>query len=195
MAMSRSTGALIACVFGLSVACIGLLVALLVSQSNLNEQSSQLQSNGVKKPGVPIVNPSIDDDYFEPIEEPNDDYWDLAENTEDESNTLKFPWETQVRLPRNILPLHYDLSLFPDLKDGVFSGKVQIEVESREPTDYFLAHVKYLDIEMAKLTRNGIEIDLMEAMEYKPNEFFVMRTSQIAPPGKYVMHFGKKFIF
>lgn len=194
MAMSRSTGALIACVFGLSVACIGLLIALLV-QSNQgldNDASSQLQ-NGAKKPGAPVVNPSTDDDYFEPIEEPEDDYWDKAENQEDESTTLRFPWETQVRLPRNILPLHYDLYLFPDLEDGgrYFSGKVQIEVDSLEPTDYFLAHVKYLDIEMAKLTRNGIEVDLMEAMEYKPNEFFVMRTSQIAPPGKYIMHFGK----
>ena len=48
-------------------------------------------------------------------------------------------------------------------------------------------------IEKAWLTKNGNdkEIDLIEAKEYKPNEFFVMRTTNIVDPGKYIMHFGK----
>ena len=103
---------------------------------------------------------------------------------------MKLPWEKNVRLPQNVLPEHYDLYLFPELEEGMFSGKVDIHINSTEPRDYFMAHVKYLDIQQAKLTRNGRDIDLMEAMEYKPNEFFVMRTAQTVPKGKYVMHFG-----
>ena len=141
------------------------------------------------------ISGSTDEDYFIPevdaeAEAESNADWDKLENEEDES-TLRLPWEKNVRLPQNVLPLHYDLYLFPMLDEGMFSGKVDIEVESQEPRDYFLAHVKYLDIETAKLTRNGVEIDLMEAMEYKPNEFFVMRTSQTVPKGKYIMHFGK----
>ena len=104
---------------------------------------------------------------------------------------MNFPWEKNVRLPQNVLPLHYDLYLFPELETGMFSGKVDIEVNSTDSRDYFLAHVKYLEILDAKLTRNGNEIDLIEAMEYEANEFYVMRTRDIEPAGKYVMHFGK----
>ena len=99
-----------------------------------------------------------------------------------------------MRLPKSILPLHYELYLFPELETGMFSGKVDIEVDSQEARDYFLAHVKYLEIIDSKLTRNGNKIDLIEAMEYEPNEFYVMRTRDIVPAGKYVMHFGKRFL-
>ena len=76
----------------------------------------------------------------------------------------------------------------------MFSGRVDIEVDSQESRDYFLAHVKYLEVIDAKLTRNGNNIDLIEAMEYEPHEFYVMRTRDIVPAGKYVMHFGKQKI-
>lgn len=107
---------------------------------------------------------------------------------------MNFPWEKNVRLPSTILPLHYELYLFPELQEGMFSGRVDIEVDSQESRDYFLAHVKYLEVIDAKLTRNGNNIDLIEAMEYEPHEFYVMRTRDIVPAGKYVMHFGK-FLF
>lgn len=34
------------------------------------------------------------------------------------------PWETNLRLPRSVIPVHYDLYLFPDLESGMFSGKI-----------------------------------------------------------------------
>ncbi len=72
----------------------------------------------------------------------------------------------------------------------MFSGKVDIEIDSRESREFFLVHVKYLDILVAKLSKNGVDIDLMEAFEYKPNEFYVLRTTEVARPGKYIIHFG-----
>jgi hypothetical protein len=33
------------------------------------------------------------------------------------------PWERDVRLPKSVVPLHYDLYLFPDLNEGLFTGK------------------------------------------------------------------------
>jgi hypothetical protein len=66
-----------------------------------------------------------------------------------------------------------------------------VEIDSKEARDHFLIHIKYLDIQEAKLTKHGREIDLME---YKPNEFLVFRTGKVVEPGNYVMHLGKKKI-
>jgi hypothetical protein len=42
------------------------------------------------------------------------------ENQEDESTLpKKLPWEKDVRLPKNVLPIHYDLYLFPELEEGM----------------------------------------------------------------------------
>ncbi len=89
-----------------------------------------------------------------------------------------------------MIPHHYDLYLFPELEEGEFYGKVDIDVEAKTRRDFFSVHIKYLKIESAKLTRNGRDIDLMDVMEYKPNEFLVMRTSDTVPAGNYTMHFG-----
>ena len=34
----------------------------------------------------------------------------------------ELPWETNIRLPRSVIPIHYDLYLFPELDTGLFSG-------------------------------------------------------------------------
>ena len=33
-------------------------------------------------------------------------------------------WETDPRLPKHLIPLHYDLWLHPDLKTGLFTGEL-----------------------------------------------------------------------
>ena len=33
------------------------------------------------------------------------------------------PWEVDPRLPKHLIPLHYDLWLHPDLESGLFKGK------------------------------------------------------------------------
>ena len=167
------------------------MIALLQPDSNPG-QNEERQSEKPRDLGAPIISSSTNEDYDSELEEDakSEDDWDHLENVENES-ILNFPWEKNVRLPENVLPLHYDLYLFPELETGMFSGKVDIEVNSQDSRDYFLAHVKYLEILDAKLTRNGNNIDLIEAMEYEPNEFYVMRTRDEVPAGKYVMHFGK----
>ena len=115
----------------------------------------------------------------------------LSPKVQDGANDLKFPWEKNVRLPRTILPLHYDLYLQPDLETGLFSGKVAIEVDNEMPTDHFLVHTKYLDILSWKVRKNGLEQIITEAFEYKPNEFFVIKMANNVTEGKYVIDLGK----
>ena len=111
----------------------------------------------------------------------------LVSDGEDDDNNFKFPWEKNVRLPRTVLPLHYDLYLHPDLETGLFSGKVSIEVDNQMPTHHFLVHTKYLDILCWKVRKNGLEQPINEAFEYKPNEYFVIKMANSVSAGKYVI--------
>ena len=51
-----------------------------------------------------------------------------------------------VRLPDNIVPVHYDVLLYIDLKKLEFHGKVEILVNVTKPTENVLVHVNKMNI-------------------------------------------------
>ncbi len=111
---------------------------------------------------------------------------------EKEKPILTEPWETDVRLSKNVLPLHYDLYLHPDLDKDVFTGRVRVHVDSKEPTSHFRLHTKQLEITSAKVfDASANEVELLEAFEYEPNEYFVFKTNGQVPAGKYFLALGK----
>lgn len=58
-----------------------------------------------------------------------------------------------VRLPRALLPSHYEIRLFPILEKGSFSnlGYVSIDLECKEETDRVVLHAKELVIDPKKV--------------------------------------------
>lgn len=75
-------------------------------------------------------------------------------------NTDSQPSNIINRLPRNILPYHYDLSIRPDISGSPpfpFSGNVTIHLECLESTDVLIlnafSRILYLQI---KLNKNRI---------------------------------------
>jgi uncharacterized membrane protein len=119
------------------------------------------------------------------------------------------PWETDYRLPSDTVPIHYDIFLHPDLNNFTFSGKVVIQIHVKNPRYFLLVNTKYLDIfdtELTKLitieseretdnvTKKKIgeeqEIEIENAFEYKPNEFWVvvMKSNAELQPGIYNLH-------
>ena len=57
---------------------------------------------------------------------------------------------------------HYDLYLHPDLKNDTFSGRVAIEIASDVARDFFVVHVKYLNVTKTALTSSdGAEVTLI----------------------------------
>ena len=56
-----------------------------------------------------------------------------------------------VRLPDNIVPVHYDVVLYIDLKKLVFFGDVSILVNVTKPTENVLVHVNKMNITSAKV--------------------------------------------
>lgn len=104
---------------------------------------------------------------------------------------LAEPWKNH-RLPRHLVPLHYDLTLHPDFYGpdggpGTFSGQVAIWIKvTQRATRHFLIHVKKLQVGSVSCWRRaalgggggggGEERTLMSirAFPYEPNEYLVI---------------------
>lgn len=56
------------------------------------------------------------------------------------------PTEAEYRLPRSVVPHHYDLTLKPDLEDASFVGSERISVEVIEPIDAIVLNSAELEI-------------------------------------------------
>jgi glutamyl aminopeptidase len=152
---------LVGLVAGLTVTCLGLIIGLATLDRG--------EGTGTAEPLVaqPEVSP-------EPEPEPEPE---LVER-----------WEKEVRLPRHLLPLHYDLRLHPDLDTGLFSGRVAIQIQAIAPTSHFLVHTKHLTISETQLhTEAGLRVNYDRAFEYERNEFWVVELGGEAEAGNYTL--------
>lgn len=52
-----------------------------------------------------------------------------------------------LHLPKYTVPIHYDLTLYPDFygDNSEFYGNVTIEIDVKQATQYLMVHIKYLD--------------------------------------------------
>lgn len=66
------------------------------------------------------------------------------------TGNLSFPW-SRLRLPRYIIPLHYNLFLHPNLTSLSFSGSVQIQLDVQNNTNWVVVHSKGLQISKATI--------------------------------------------
>ena len=62
---------------------------------------------------------------------------------------------TPGRLPKNVLPKIYRISIEPDIERAAFTGSVEIEIEVREPVHTFTLNALGLTIRSATLDKNG----------------------------------------
>src|SRR5271165_144548 len=60
--------------------------------------------------------------------------------------------EKNFRLPRNVAPRRYELTLAPDLQTATFLGHERVELDVTEPTSSIVANAADLQISNARLT-------------------------------------------
>lgn len=90
-----------------------------------------------------------------------------------------------IRLPRAVIPHHYDVRLFPILEKGNFSilGRVSIDVECKEETDRIVLHSVdiVVDPKSVRLVHHGKKEHSLtvDDVEYDTSlEFLIVRLSQ-----------------
>ena len=133
MALRKSTGFLGVLVVALAVTSIGLLIALLLAKQHVSV-SEKHPVNGEHKSDDPVGAPTVSKDWDE--DDKSVESVETVTEMSDETGSKKpvhppesiepehplNPWETEIRMPKSVIPVHYDIYLFPDLIEGLFSG-------------------------------------------------------------------------
>ncbi|XP_052890593.1 aminopeptidase A-like [Anopheles moucheti] len=96
------------------------------------------------------------------------------------------------RLPRHIAPVHYELWLHPDLQRETFAGRVGIELNVSESTNYIVLHSKLLTITETVLRelrssneRPEREINISRAYEIPEHDYWIIETQSEIGAGAY----------
>lgn len=90
------------------------------------------------------------------------------------------PWRN-LRLPNYIVPIHYDITLYPDFYDdhGWFYGNETVEIEIKQTTNVILIHTNFLNITRTQLAyADGTNIPLSETFWYEENQFWVIKSQE-----------------
>lgn len=85
-------------------------------------------------------------------------------------NGKVFPW-AKTRLPKDVVPTHYDIVLHPDLITMKFSGSVQITVKILQVTSHIILHSSKLNITKVTLASSSSnQLKPVELLEYPLND-------------------------
>ncbi|RUS89810.1 hypothetical protein EGW08_002422 [Elysia chlorotica] len=106
------------------------------------------------------------------------------------------PW-LSLRMSRDVMPIHYDITMFPDFYGNgtLFYGNETVELEVRRSTRFILIHIHstYVNVTSTRLTdtSTGADIGLKQTFYYSPNEFWVIEADQeLSAPGNVSLHLG-----
>lgn len=100
------------------------------------------------------------------------------------TNGKVFPW-ANTRLPSDVMPVHYDILLHPNLTTMKFSGSVQITVKILQVTWHIILHSSKLNITKATLASlSSSQPKPVEILEYPLNDQIAILASEALPVGQ-----------
>ena len=102
------------------------------------------------------------------------------------SITTPTPPSTDLRLPRSVLPMHYDLTVEPNHKTNQFSGEVFIQLNVSEPTDTIKIHSYLLTVDKITVSdTNGQQLDINDTDYDESRQYHVIQLSSQLGVGAY----------
>ena len=85
------------------------------------------------------------------------------------------------RLPRQVLPSRYELTLTPDLESATFEGTVDIEVDVLEATDEVVLNAIELELDEAWVMVDGARVDATVTLDEETERATLSLTEALAP--------------
>ncbi len=103
---------------------------------------------------------------------------------------------SNIRLPDHLVPSFYTLELKVDVDKFTFEGSVDIKIEMKQSYEFVIVHVNSLDITGSRVLvrnlENNEEVEIMEQIPVKPNQFYVLRMAEpLAQKKRYLIRFGE----
>lgn len=93
--------------------------------------------------------------------------------------------DNPYRLPRHVIPSHYDLRLEPDLETFTFKGAVSITLGAVETVDAIVLNCTELDIKSVRLVSGDTAIEVEDVSYDEEFEFAALALASPATPGTY----------
>jgi aminopeptidase N/puromycin-sensitive aminopeptidase len=90
------------------------------------------------------------------------------------------------RLPTNVTPQHYTLTLEPDLKAATFTGKEEIEVTLSQPADSITLNAAQITFQNVTIAADG-KTQTAQVSEDKAKEQVTFKVANTIPAGKAVI--------
>uniref|UniRef100_A0A671X372 Aminopeptidase n=1 Tax=Sparus aurata TaxID=8175 RepID=A0A671X372_SPAAU len=103
------------------------------------------------------------------------------------TNGQPFPWD-RMRLPKTVFPLHYDLTIHPNLTTLDFSGVARIQLDVREDTNTIVLHAKQMQVSnVLLLAPEGVRP--LQVLEYPQFHQLALRPDSVLTKGRrYEVH-------
>lgn len=94
-----------------------------------------------------------------------------------------------IRLPRDVIPIHYDITLQPNLEDGEVTGRVNITIKVLKMRNSIILNSLNLGINQVKLLRahNGGIIPITSITPRKPEETLEIVPQNALKQGRYYL--------
>ncbi|KAG7280925.1 hypothetical protein CRUP_009212 [Coryphaenoides rupestris] len=88
-----------------------------------------------------------------------------------------FPW-TDLRLPTSVRPVHYDLTVNPDLDNMTFTGRTVITVSVLHSTKRIVLHAAELNVTKATFQLGDGKPVAVNVLEYKPRQQIAIKFAE-----------------
>lgn len=102
----------------------------------------------------------------------------VQQSTTTRAPSVSEPWRN-LRLSRDVLPVHYDITLYPDFYGDYswFYGNQTVEIMVHKTTPFILIHYHFLNITRTTLKdSNQNEIRIKAPWGYDENQFWIIET-------------------
>jgi puromycin-sensitive aminopeptidase len=105
----------------------------------------------------------------------------------EQTTTNVEPDEQSYRLPRTVVPSHYDLSLTPDLNSFRFNGRERVRLTVTETVDRIVVNAVELEIQAAELVAASGERRVGQVSFDTENERAIITLDRIVEPGEWTL--------